>query len=161
MKLFSVNSMFLIFHCPEETSKTRRAATTNITTHHPPTPSSASLLYESDCSWALLWWLEVWFFVPAVSSVPSPFCIICWLVKSGLNTENHKPVQRPGINPSIGQHIIHKKKKLATTYCTILGTGWPNVEYYIYPYYVWVVDPHLKMSSEVYKWCSGLTQCWR
>ena len=52
MKLFSVNSMFLIFHCPEETSKTRRAATTNITTHpphHPPAFCMNQIVAELCC----------------------------------------------------------------------------------------------------------------
>ena len=107
MKLFSVNSMFLIFHCPEETSKTRRDTTnisitptnsstsTNTVIHH---PLAFCLSLMSDCrssadvlvAGSLIFCSFCCLLSPLsslLSAVPSPFCIICWLVSSTVRVE--------------------------------------------------------------------------
>ena len=144
MKLFSVNSMFLIFHSPEQTWE---ASCT------PPPVWCDSSWTSPSLSLSPVWRSAWQHSVPAVPS-PALHNRIIWRKYPGLNTKC--PISKEGKGDWIGRKTeLDKDTAISITNTDNSSEAIGQNKDYIHPQLVWVQAPHLKMSSEVYKWCRG------
>ena len=92
----------------------------------------------------------------SVPAVPSPALHnrIIWRKYPGLNTKC--PISKEGKGDWIGRKTeLDKDTAISITNTEDSSEAIGQNKDYIHPQLVWVQAPHLKMSSEVYKWCQG------
>ena len=79
---------------------------------------------------------------------------IIWRKYPGLNTKC--PISKEGKGDWIGKKTeLDKDTAISITNTEDSSEAIGQNKDYIHPQLVWVQAPHLKMSSEVYKWCQG------